>query len=112
MLLRSPSSLAFCSTEAESVLRSLPSFALHRRKQRVLDLSEPKDTLSFGLACGILESWSVVKSKAYPAHPLCLVSEMTLTDPSCFVRIFSLVSLEILENKTTKPATLRGELVK
>jgi hypothetical protein len=82
VLLRSPSSLAFCSTEAESVLRSLPSFALHRRKQRALDLPEPKDTLSFGLAeslaCGILESWSVVKSKAYPAHPLCLMSEVTL----------------------------------
>ena len=39
--LRSLPSFAFCSTEAESVMRSLPSLALARREQRVLDLSEP-----------------------------------------------------------------------
>ena len=34
-------SFAFCSTGAESVMRSLPSLALPRREQRMLDLSEP-----------------------------------------------------------------------
>ena len=47
-------SFAFCSTGAESLMRSLPSLALARREQRVLDLSELWDTFSFGLVCGIL----------------------------------------------------------
>ena len=72
----------------------------------MLDLSEPKDTLSFGLACGILVCG---KEEGLPG-PSFVSREGG--DPSCSARIFSSVSLEILENKTTKPATLRGELVK
>ena len=39
--LRSLPSFAFCSTGAESVMQSLLSLALARREQRLLDLSEP-----------------------------------------------------------------------